>query len=74
MDHGYLSIEMVHLILGVLGAINIGLNTWLVYRRAMADIREHKRNGTPDPAFEGVPKSVAQVQREGAVANDTGKK
>ena len=57
----------------VLGALNVALNTWLVNRRVRADEREYKRNGTPDPAFQGVPKSVAQVERERSMPDDARK-
>jgi len=57
----------------ILGALNVALNTWLVNRRSRADAREYKRNGTPVPAFDGVPKSVAQVQRDESVLGDTDK-
>lgn len=73
MDQNCTSMAVVHLVLGVLAALNVALNTWLVNRRFHADRREHKRNGTPDPAFQGVPKSVAQVQRERSMPSDAGK-
>jgi len=73
MDQDYPSMLWVHLVLGVLAALNVALNTWLVNRRHRADVREHKRNGTPVPAFHGVPKSVAQVQRDESEFVDTGK-
>jgi hypothetical protein len=54
MDQCFNSMSLVHLVLGVMAALNVTLSTWLAYRRRMADIREHKRNGS-----HGAQKSVA---------------
>jgi len=45
MDRCSNTMALVHLVLGVLGALNVALGTWLAHRRLWADRRERKRNG-----------------------------
>lgn len=51
MEQCQASMTLVHLVLGVLAAINVGLGTWLAHKRFMADRRERKKNGS-DPALQ----------------------
>lgn len=46
MDQCSNTMAVVHLLLGVLGAINVALATWLAHKRFLADRRERKRNGS----------------------------
>jgi len=45
MESHSFSCNTLHLLVAVLAALNVALNTWLVNRRSQADKREEKRNG-----------------------------
>jgi hypothetical protein len=49
-------------VLGVLGALNVALNSWLVHRRYQADRRENGKHRTKTEAPPSVSEELAQAE------------
>lgn len=73
MDQCSNTMALVHLVLGVLGALNVALGTWLAHRRFRADRRERKRNGDGHAQHSTVAESLYPSESTGSVPGSTPK-
>jgi len=64
----------VHLVLGIFGAMNVALGTWLAHKRRMADRREHKRNGSAVAQQASTPESFEPSERVASTRDDAPKR
>jgi len=63
MDQCSNNMVLVHFALGILGAMNVALGTWLAHKRSRADKRERKRDSNGmGHSLKDVPRSIVEQE------------